>query len=489
MSSSLTVVRVLGAILMVFTGAMLVPLLAAWIGGDAALTAYGWGSAATFGAGLLLWAATRRARAELIPRDGILLVSLVWTVLPAFACLPLMVYFHQAGTPLSFTKAYFEMVSGLTTTGATVLTGLDALPLSINLWRCFLQWIGGMGILVLTVAILPMLGVGGSQLFKAEAAGPMKDTKLTPRIAATAKGLWSVYFLISLLCFLAFWIGGMDWADALMHAFTTMSLGGLSSHDASFGYFKSPVLEWLCVLFMVIASCNFALYFVSLRTRSMAHLLRDTEFRSTVAALIGASVLVGVYLLHQGIYEDEAQAMRMAFFNVVSIASTTGFATTDFALWPVFAPLLMLLLCGVATSAGSTGAGIKMVRAIILVKQARAEMLRILHPRVVNPIMLNGRTVPAGIIHSVLAFMLLYGGTVLVLTMLLVATGLDPVTAFSAVMACVNNTGPGLNEIGPAGNFGGLTPLQIWICTMAMILGRLEIVSLLLLFTPNFWRR
>jgi len=461
MRSLLAVVRILGAILMTFSVAMQLPL----------------------------WFVTRRAGTEIMPRDGMLLVSLAWTVLPAFACLPLILYFEAAGRPISITRAYFEAVSGLTTTGATVRTGLDALPLSINLWRCFLQWLGGMGILVLTVAILPLLGVGGSQLFKAEAAGPMKDAKLTPRIAATAKGLWAVYFAISLACFLSFLAGGMGWADALMHTFATMSLSGFSSHDASFGYFKSPLLEWICVVFMLIASCNFALYFVSLRSRSLLHLVRDTEFRATLAVMAAGSLLVALFLYHRGTYTVAAEALRLSFFNVVSIASTTGFASTDYNTWPAFAPLLMLLMCGVATSAGSTGAGIKMVRAVILVKQVRAELLRIVHPRVVNLVLLNGRKVPAGIIHAILAFMLLYGMTVMCLTMLLVWTGLEAVTAFSAVMACVNNTGPGLNEVGPAGNFGTLSAEQTWICTMAMLLGRLDIVSLFVLFTPSFWRR
>lgn len=489
MGSLLAAVRILGGILLVFSVAMLAPSLVAWAGGDGALHAYAWGVAATVGCGLLLWFVPPRKHAELMPRDGLLLVSLVWTVIPLFACLPLMFYFQQAGKPISLTDAYFETVSGLTTTGATVLTGLDGLPASINFWRCFLQWMGGMGILVLTVAILPMLGVGGSQLFKAEATGPMKDTKLTPRIAATAKGLWSVYALISLLCFLAYGLAGMGWMDALMHTFTTMSLGGMSSHDASFGHFKSPVLEWICVVFMLVASCNFALYFVALKSRSPWHMLRETEFRATLMTMVGASVLVALFLLWKGTYGDWERAFRDSFFNVVSIASTTGYATTDYGKWPMFAPILMLLLSGVATSAGSTGAGIKMVRAVILVKQARGELQRILHPRIVNPVLLNRSLVSVAIIHSVLAFMLLYGATVIVLTLLLMATDMDFVTAFSGVIACINNMGPGLNEIGPAGSFAGLSDVQTWICALAMVLGRLEIVSLFLLLTPSFWRR
>jgi trk system potassium uptake protein len=489
LASFLAVLRILGAVIVTFSFAMLVPLLAAFVGREPSLEAFGQAAAGALMAGMLLWLLAFRARRELAARDGFLLVSLVWTVIPLVACVPLMLYFESTGRPISFTDAYFEAVSGLTTTGATVLSGLDALPSSINLWRCFLQWLGGMGILVLTVAILPLLGVGGSQLFKAEAAGPMKDAKLTPRIAATAKGLWAIYGAISVLCLLAYRLGGMTWMDALMHAFTTMSLGGLSSHDASFAYFKSPVLEWTAVCFMAVASCNFALYFSALRSRSAARMFGDVEFRSTIAALVLGSLTVAAYLVWTRTYQDPGLALRMAFFNVISIASTTGFASTDYAQWPAFAPVLMLMLSGVATSAGSTGAGIKMVRAVILVQQARAELKRILHPSAVTPVLVNGSPVSNSIIHAVLAFMLLYGLTIIVLTMVLMVSGMDVVTALSAVAACVNNTGPGLNEIGPASNFASLSDFQTWVCSLAMVLGRLEIISLLLLFTPWFWRR
>lgn len=489
LASFLAVLRILGAVIVTFAFAMLVPLLAAFVGKEPSLEAFAQSVGGVLVAGLLLWLVAFRARRELAARDGFLLVSLVWTVIPLVACVPLMLYFDSTGRPMSFTDAYFEAVSGLTTTGATVLSGLDALPSSINLWRCFLQWLGGMGILVLTVAILPLLGVGGSQLFKAEAAGPMKDAKLTPRIAATAKGLWAVYCAVSALCLVAYRLGGMTWLDSLMHAFTTMSLGGLSSHDASFAYFKSPVLEWTAVCFMAVASCNFALYFSALRTRSAARVFRDVEFRSTLSALVLASLVVAAYLVWTGTYEEPGLALRMAFFNVISIASTTGYASTDYAQWPAFAPVLMLMLSGMATSAGSTGAGIKMVRAVILVQQARAELKRILHPSAVTPVLVNGSPVSSGIIHAVLAFMLLYGLTIIVLTMILMVSGMEVVTAFSAVAACVNNTGPGLNEIGPAGNFASLSDFQTWVCSLAMVLGRLEIISLLLLFTPWFWQR
>ena len=392
------------------------------------------------------------------------------------------------GRPISFTHAYFEAVSGLTTTGATVLTGLDALPLSVNMWRTFLQWMGGMGILILAVAVLPLLGVGGSQLFKAEAAGPIKDTKLTPRMTETAKGLWGVYAVFSVLCTLAFWAGGMGFADAVMHMFTTVSLGGLSSHDASFAYFDSPLLEVIAVAFMLVASCNFALYFIALRKGHWQGFWRDPEMHATMVALIGGGLVVALLLWAKDVYEP-LQALRYGMFHVVSVATTTGYATTDYLAWPVFAPVFMLLLSGVATSAGSTGGGIKMVRMLILIQQARREMTRLVHPRAVQPVVLGGRVVDNRMIFSVLAFMLVYGATVIVLSMVLLLTDLDPVSAFSAVLASVHCMGPGLGAIGPSSNYAALSDFQVWVCTLAMLLGRLEILSFMALLTPAFWRR
>jgi trk system potassium uptake protein TrkH len=479
------ILNVLGASIAVFAVTMLAPLGVALVNSEVALVTYDVAFLITFASGALLWLATRRFRRELLPRDGFLLVTLIWAVLPAFGALPLLL--HLPG--LSFTDAYFEAVSGLTTTGATTLSGLDALPASINFWRCLLQWIGGMGILVLMVAILPMLGVGGTQLFRAETAGPIKDAKLTPRITDTALGLWSVYGAISLACFLAYWAGGMGALDAAMHMFTTMSLGGLSPYDASFGHFDSPLLEWIAVFFMAVASINFALYFLVIRRRTLGVLLTDTEARGTAIVLAGSVLLVAAYLYRQGVYSDPLLALRHSAFNVVSVASTTGYATVDFNQWPTFAPWFMLMLSGVATSAGSTGAGIKMIRFIVLVKQARREMLRALHPHVINPVRLGGAVVENNVIFAVLAFMLMYGTTVIVLTYLLVVSGLDIISAFSAVIASVNNMGPGLNQVGPATTYAVLNDFETWVCTVAMLLGRLEMMSVFVLFTPAFWRK
>lgn len=487
----LRVFPVLGAIFMVFGLTLLVPLGLSWWTDDGATRAYPVAMVAALALGLLMRAAVWKVgrRPDLKARDGILLVGLAWTLLPLVACVPLLMYFHQAGRAISFTDAYFEAISALTTTGSTVLTGLDALPGSINLWRCFLQWIGGMGILVLAVAILPMLGVGGSQLFRAEATGPMKDSKLTPRITETAKGLWTVYLMLSLACVGAYWLGGMTPLDAWIHMFSTLSLGGLSSHDASFGHFRSPTLEWVAIVFMLLASCNFALYFVALVKRQPSRIWRDAEWRGSMALLLGSSLFIAGLLLVKGTMQDPAETLRVAMFNVVSIGSTTGYSTVDYTTWPVFAPLFMIMLSGVATSAGSTGAGIKMARIVILLKQTRREMSRIIHPRAVNPVTLGGNVVEGATIFSVLGFMLVYGGTIIGLTMLLLLSDLPFDTAFSAVVASVNNMGPGLNEVGPAGNFQFLSDFQTWVCALAMVLGRLEMLSFLVLFTPGYWRK
>jgi len=482
------VLRVLGMLVMIFASTLLLPMAVSWWTRDGIWFVYLMSMGATVSLGAWLWWSFRVFRRELQPRHGVMLVSLVWLLLPLSAALPLMLAGHYLGRPMTFTHAFFEAVSGLTTTGSTVMSGLDALPMSVNMWRTFLQWVGGMGILILAVAVLPLLGVGGSQLFKAEAAGPVKDAKLTPRMTGTAKGLWGVYAVFSLACTAAYWAGGMSLPDAVMHMFTTVSLGGLSPYDASFGQFQSPLLEAIAVAFMLVASCNFALYFVALRKGDWRGFWRDPELRATVGTLIGGGVVVSLLLWAKGVYAP-LDALRYGMFNTVSMASTTGYATVDYLAWPVFAPVLMLLLSGVATSAGSTGCGIKMVRVLILVKQARREMTRLVHPRAVQPVRLGDAVVDHRVIFSVLAFMLVYGATIIGLSMVLLLTDLDPVTAFSVVLASVNCAGPGLGSVGPASNYAVLTDFQLWICTLAMLLGRLEILSFLAILTPAFWRR
>jgi len=479
------VLNVLGFVVMLFALTMLVPLLFALIGGDQALNAYDEAFLLCLGFGALLWFFTRRFKRELQPRDGFLLVTLVWTALPGVATLPLLL--HLPG--LSFTDAYFETMSGLTTTGATVLTGIDQLPLSINVWRHLLIWLGGMGVLVLAVAILPLLGVGGSQIYKAETAGPLKESKLTPRIAETAKGLYAIYLAISLACFLCFRWAGMTWSDAFMHMCSVMGLGGFSSHDDSFAFFNSPRIEMVGVVFMLLAGFNFSMHFLAWRRRTLRVYWHDVESKAYVGVVLGTSVFIAAFLEWRGVYPDFLTALRYSLFNTVSIATTTGLSSTDFNKWPTLAPILMLFLCCFSTCAGSTGGGIKMVRAIILLKQAAREFVRILHPPVVNAVRIGELVIENQVIFAVLAFMLIYGGTIVACTFLLLLTDLDVVTAFTAVIACINNTGPGLNEVGPATTYQGLSDFATWVCTFAMLVGRLELMSVLVLFTPAFWRK
>jgi len=405
-------------------------------------------------------------------------------VLPAFAALPLML----ALPGISITDAYFEAMSGFSASGATVLTGLDTLPLSINVWRCFLNYVGGLGIVVLAVAILPMLGVGGTQLFRAETPGPMKDQKLTPRISRTARGLWIVYGVLSVACLLAYRIAGMDWPDALMHMFSTVSLGGLSSHDASFGHWNSPALEIVAMVFMMLAGVSFALYFVAWRSRSLRVLWSDLELRAFFGVVIGSIVLISVYLTVHGTYDDYLAALRHTAFHVISVATTGGYAISDYAQWPPFAPVLMIGLGCFATCAGSTGGGIKMIRVILLLKGSQRELVRLVHPNIVNPVILGDAVVTPRVLQSVLAYMMIYGATIITLTMLLLFSGLDVVTAFTAIIACVNNIGPGLGEVGPAVNYASLNDFQTWVCTFGMLLGRIELLPVLVLLTSQFWR-
>ena len=482
---NLSVLHVFGLITLIFGITMALPLgVSRWLD-DGASAGFDRAIAITAAAGAVTWLSTLRYRRELEIRDAFLLVAMVWAVLPAFAALPL----HSAIDGLSATDAYFEAVSGITATGATVLSGLDHLPPSINVWRTQMHWMGGMGLIVLAVAILPLLGVGGRQLFKAETPGPMKDSRLTPRLAETAKGLWTIYGLLSIACWLAYWLAGMSGLDALMHMFSTMGLGGFSSYDASYGHFDSLAIEVVAICFMLASGINFITHFSALRGRSLQPYRRDPEARLFIGVTVGSGVLIAVYLYFLGVYEDPLVALRYAMFNTISVATTTGFASTDYGAWPMFAGLWLLFLSSFATCAGSTGGGIKIVRAAILYQQVYREFVRILHPYAVTQVKVGGAVVQNNIVFAVLAFLFVYIATIVITTLLLVATNLDVVTAFSAAVACVNNTGPGLADVGPATTYAVLTDFQTWVCTFAMLLGRLELFTLLIVFTPVFWRK
>jgi trk system potassium uptake protein TrkH len=312
---------------------------------------------------------------------------------------------------------------------------------------------------------------------------------MTPRLAQTAKGLWVVYSLITICCILSYRWAGMTWLDAIMHSFSTMGLGGFSSHDASFGFFDSPAIEAVCIFFMLITGMNFATHFMALSGRSFRPYIHDPEAKWFLIVTIGSVLGIAIFLDVHGVYPGFSEALRFSAFNVVSIATTTGFANTDYNLWPFFAPLWMLFLCSFATSAGSTGGGIKMIRAMLLYKQVYRELIRAMHPNAVHPVKIGTAVMPNNILFAVLAFAFMYMVSIVTMTLVLSFSGLEIITAFSAVVASINNTGPGLNQVGPATNFGGLSDFQTWVCTFAMLLGRLELFTLLVVMTPAFWRK
>jgi trk system potassium uptake protein TrkH len=370
-----------------------------------------------------------------------------------------------------------------------VLVGLDNLPPAINVWRHELNWLGGLGIIVLAVAVLPLLGIGGRQLFKAETPGPMKDSALTPRIADTARNLWTVYLGITLACIASLKWAGMDWLDAVCHAFSAMGLGGFSTHDASVGYFNSPLIEFVMIVFMLIAVVNFATHFLAWRSKSLGMYLRDAEAVAAVGLILASCFGIAVFLWWSNVYPDFLTALRHASFNLVSIATDSGYASVDYAQWPIFAPMWMLFVGCIAASSGSTGGGIKMMRTMVLFKQGGREFLKLLHPAAINPMKIGGQVVPNNIVFAVLGFIFLYFMTIATLTFVLLISGMDFISGFTAVVACVNNIGPGLGTVGPASNYQGLTDFQTWVCAFGMLVGRLEIFTVLILFTPHFWRR
>jgi len=388
---------------------------------------------------------------------------------------------------MSFTDAVFESVSGLTTTGATVLVGLDNLPKAVLFYRQFLQWLGGMGIVVLAVAILPLLGIGGMQLYRAETPGPMKDSKLTPRITETAKALWYIYLTLTVLCTLAYYFVGMSWFDAIGHSFSTVAIGGFSTHDMSMGYFDSAAVEMVAVFFMLLAGMNFSLHFLAWRHRSIKHYWMDSELRAYLSVLLLASVVTATYLYFTHTFADPWTAVHQGIFQAVSIGTTTGFTTTDYYLWPGFLPIMLLMASYIGGCAGSVGGGMKVIRVMLLFKQGYREILRLIHPNAVFAIKVNNKVLPSKVVGAVWGFLALYVFSFSFMHLLLMSTGLDIVTSFSAVTACLNNLGPGLGEVGA--NYGSINSPSKWVLCMAMLLGRLEIFTLLVVLTPAFWKR
>jgi len=475
--------RILGVLLMLFSSAMLVPMMMAIYDGDHTVGGFLWALIITFTSGLSIWTpARKKGQRDLMIRDGFMITSLFWTVLGLFGALPFVLTEHLH---LTYIEAAFESISGLTTTGATVIVGLDGLPRSILLYRQLLQWLGGIGIIVVAVAVLPMLGIGGMQLYRAETPGPSKDSKLTPRITETAKALAAVYIMLTLACAGAYYVTGMSGFDAICHAFSTVAIGGFSTHDASMGYFESEAILLVCSLFMCISAINFGLHFIAWRRRSVGVYVRDSETRFFSVVLLICTAITCVFLVVTDTLRPGESAVH-GIFQAISITTTTGFATQNFAAWPSFLPVMLLMFSFMGGCVGSTGGGMKAMRLMLIYKQGIRELKQLVHPQAVIPLKVGRRRVEAAVVSAVWSFFAVYTSSFIIIMLVLMATGLDFTTAFSAVAASLNNLGPGLGEV--AANYGSISGTAQAVLCFAMLLGRLEIFTLLVLFTPMFWR-
>ena len=478
-----SVQRIIGLLLALFSLSMVPPIAVSLIAGDHSTRPFVIAFLFILGAGVALWLPVRRVKRELRLRDGFLVVVTFWVALGVSGSVPLLLAERPA---LGLADAVFESVSGLTTTGATVIVGIDALPRSILYYRQQLQWLGGMGIIVLAVAILPMLGVGGMQLYRAETPGPLKETKLTPRITETAKALWYIYLSLTAACALFYWLAGMSGFDALVHSFSTVAIGGFSTHDASLAFFDNPAVEATAIVFMAISGMNFALHFTAWRSRSVRGYLGDSEFKAYVTLLATVALATSAYLYLDGTFSTLRSALRFGVFQTVSISTTTGYTTTGYHTWPSFLPVLLLFASFAGGCAGSTGGGLKVIRVVLLIKQGMREITRLIHPNAQVPIKVGGSPIPYRVVDAVWGFFAIYVATFVIVMLALMASGLDQITAFSATAACMNNLGPGLGDVNA--HYGGIAPAAKWILCVAMLLGRLEIFTLLVILTPSFWR-
>lgn len=478
------ILKVLGLLLMLFSLSLIPPVIISLYFQDGGTQDFLLSGLALFGLGLLLWFPSRHVQRDLKIRDGFIIVVMFWVVLGFAGSVPM---YFTSNLSISLTDAIFESFSGLTTTGATVMSGIENLPHSMLWYRQQLQWLGGMGIIVLAVAILPMLGIGGMQLYRAESPGPVKDNKLAPRISETAKALWYIYLGITLACAVSFKMAGMSWFDAFAHSFSTVAIGGFSTYDASIGYFDSVEIEIIAMIFMYIAGINFALHFTAFRHLTFKRYLSDPEYKGYTIILLTGIIIVSSYLYLNDITSSWQEALRYGSFQVISIGSTAGFASTDFTVWPAFLPIFLILMSYIGGSAYSTGGGMKVIRVMLLFKQGMREIHQLLHPNALMPVKLNGKAISEKIMTGVWGFFSLYVFIVVILTLLLLAMGLDGLTAFSAVTATITNLGPGLGDV--ASNFSALSDPVKWVLTFTMLLGRLELFTLLVLFTAAFWRK
>ena len=479
---SRTLLRIFGAIIGLSATISLPPLVLAWWWDEPSQVAFLESFLVAGIAGFALWFPVRHAQYEMRLRDGFLIVSGVWIIAILVTALPFML----TAPYLSYTDAVFESASGLTTTGATVIVGIEHLPKSVQFYRVLLCYFGGMGIVILAVAILPMLRIGGMQLFRAETTGPQKDSKLTPRIADTAKALWMVYTGLVLLCTLSFWVGGMSFFDAICHGMSAVATGGFGNYDASFGYWNSPLLDTIAIFFMFLGGLNFGLHWYAWRRATLGHYKADSEFLSFFWICAAVSVMVTLAVWLGGRFDSPLEALRHATFQVVSNITTTGFVTTGFVDWPGLAPLALMMIGFVGGCAGSTSGGMKVARVQMVVRQGFRELKQLVHPKGQFLVKVGGKRVSESVVISVAGFCTLYILAFLAMTLALTADGVDVETAFSAIAACMNNMGPGLGAV--ASHFRDMSDFAVWVCSFAMVLGRLEVFTLLVLLTPQFWR-
>lgn len=474
------VIRTLGILFLLFSTTLLPPALLALALDDGQFLQFAATFIASAVAGVLLWLPFRRRRLAIRTRDGFGIVALMWVCMSLLGSLPFVL-----GLGMSFPDALFESASGYTTTGSTVIVGLDDLAPSILLYRQEIQWVGGIGVIVLAVALLPMLGIGGMQLYRAEAPGPVKNERLTPRIANTARTLTVLYVALTAACAACYWLGGMSAFDAIAHSLTTLSTGGYSTHDASIAYYDSAAIETVAIVFMLAGGISFNVHFVVWQTLQVSPYFKSDQVNAFLWVVTGLVVLVSFVLWQSG--EALASAFRLASFQVVSIITTTGFGIADFSVWPGALPVLLIFASFMGGCAGSTSGGMKVIRFLILARQARIYVEKLIHPRLVRSVRVDDRVVEPSIVDGIWAFFTVYVVIFGLLMTVLMMNGMDQVTAFGAVATCLNNLGPGLGAV--ASNFATVDDTSLVVLSMAMVLGRLEIFTILVLLSPAFWRR
>lgn len=479
----INIIRILGMVLMLFSVTMIPPMVVAWWYDERVISMFLLAMIDTFLFGLIIWLPTRMTHREIRAREGFLIVTLLWTGLSVVSALP----FVLSQIPnISIADALFESIAGLTTTGATVFTNLDNLPRALLYYRQQLQLIGGGGIILFSIAILPMLGVGGMQLYRAEMPGPFKEDKLTPRIAQTAKTLWYLYLGLVLCCALAYWAAGMSLFDAIGHSFGTVSTGGFSTHDKNLGYFDNPVILCVASVFMLLGAINFSLHYLAVRGKTLRHYWQDMECRSYLYLIGSVIVLVFVILLFYQVFQNPGITLLESVFQVISFSTTTGFFNHNYSQWPTFIPMLLMMLCLIGGSAGSTSGGIKMIRAILLYKQWFREVKRLIHPNGHYIIKLGYSRLHHRTLDAVWGFFGIFIVSFVIFLLLLIGTGLDLITAFSGLVAAISSTGLGLGGI--SDHFYFLNePAKLILC-VAMLAGRLEFFTLIVLMTPSYWR-